>query len=193
VGFVDTLVGSLLARLRALGLYDAALVVVTADHGVSFRAFRNIARGNACDVMPVPLLVKAPGQRAGGGSDANVELIDVLPTVADALGIRLPWEVDGRSLMASGGPARAEKVIFGLGGNRLVFEYPLRCEEAVGRKVALFGAGIGWDALFAVGPAPSLVGRAVASLDVVDDGGPCRARGAAPTSGWSRAPSSRHA
>ena len=37
LGFTDRLVGRLLARLRATGLYDRALVIVLADHGVSFR------------------------------------------------------------------------------------------------------------------------------------------------------------
>ena len=37
VGFTDRLLGRLIARLRETGLWDRALVVVTADHGVSFR------------------------------------------------------------------------------------------------------------------------------------------------------------
>ena len=38
VGFADRLVGQLMRRLRERGLYDRSLIVVTADHGVSFRA-----------------------------------------------------------------------------------------------------------------------------------------------------------
>ena len=37
VRYVDTLLGRLLDRLKAQGLYDRSLVVVTGDHGVSFR------------------------------------------------------------------------------------------------------------------------------------------------------------
>ena len=36
VGYVDRLVGTLVRRLKQAGLYDRALVVVTADHGISF-------------------------------------------------------------------------------------------------------------------------------------------------------------
>ncbi len=36
VGFVDHLIGDLIARLRKVGVYDSALLVVTADHGASF-------------------------------------------------------------------------------------------------------------------------------------------------------------
>src|SRR3954453_18135619 len=35
--YTDTLVRRLLTRLRATGLYDKALVVITADHGITFR------------------------------------------------------------------------------------------------------------------------------------------------------------
>ena len=38
LGYADRVLGGLVSRLRATGLYDRALVVVTADHGVSFRA-----------------------------------------------------------------------------------------------------------------------------------------------------------
>ena len=41
VGFVDHLVGSLVARLREVGAYDEALVIITADHGASYRGGRS--------------------------------------------------------------------------------------------------------------------------------------------------------
>ena len=34
---MDTLLGEMVAQMRRTGLYDRALVVVMADHGVSFR------------------------------------------------------------------------------------------------------------------------------------------------------------
>ena len=71
------------------------------------------------DILYVPLIVKAPQLEAGTVSDDNVESIDVLPTIADILGLTLPWEVDGRSLL---GTARTDpekqfnKVDMGGGG-----------------------------------------------------------------------------
>src|SRR5207249_3270872 len=61
VGFVDTLVGQLINRLKAVGLYDRSLVVITADHGVSFRPkeFRRLLTPtNFQDILPVPLFIK---------------------------------------------------------------------------------------------------------------------------------------
>ena len=103
VGFIDTLLGNLLGQLRTLELYDQSLIVVTADHGASF--WTNTPRRSADpypgDVMRVPLFIKAPYQRSGQKSDRAARTIDVLPTIADILGIDIPWPVDGRSLNSS--------------------------------------------------------------------------------------------
>ena len=100
LGYTDRLLGRLIARLEETGLWDEALVVVTADHGVSFRVGQSDRRAvtaeNVEDIAPIPLFVKAPGQDRGRVTTGPVQTIDVLPTIADALGVRLPWKVDGR-------------------------------------------------------------------------------------------------
>ncbi|HEU0024006.1 MAG TPA: sulfatase-like hydrolase/transferase, partial [Thermoleophilaceae bacterium] len=66
--YVDRLVQRLIARLRGEGLWDRALVVVAADHGVSFRPGqprRVTKKANLADIASVPLFVKAPGQETG--------------------------------------------------------------------------------------------------------------------------------
>ena len=68
LGYADRVLGRLLDRLHATGLYDQAVLVVTADHGVSFRAGqkrRPLSQANREDIAYVPLFVKAPGQRRG--------------------------------------------------------------------------------------------------------------------------------
>ncbi len=98
VGYADRLLGRVIARLRQTGLYDRALIVVASDHGVSFDpgvATRAVNADNFAEVASVPLLIKVPGQRGGRIDDANVNNIDVLPTVASLLDSELPWRVDG--------------------------------------------------------------------------------------------------
>ncbi|RLP87237.1 sulfatase [Micromonospora sp. CV4] len=102
LGYTDRLIGETLRTLRASGLYDQALVVVTADHGVSFRPGAqgrgmDAIKAAAGEVAWVPMFVKEPRQQAGRVDDRNWEHVDLLPTVADEAGIRLPWRVDGRS------------------------------------------------------------------------------------------------
>ena len=82
--------------------HDQALLVVTADHGVSFtegaqgRGMDAIRRSPG-EVAWVPMFVKEPGQRTGRVDDRNWEHVDLLPTVADLARIRLPGRTDGRS------------------------------------------------------------------------------------------------
>ncbi|MFG2167365.1 sulfatase-like hydrolase/transferase [Micromonospora chersina] len=102
LGYTDRLIGETLRTLRATGLYDKALVLVTADHGVSFRQDwqgRGLdAINHAADqVAWVPMFVKEPGQRAGRVDDRNWEHVDLLPTIADETHVRIPWRMDGRS------------------------------------------------------------------------------------------------
>ncbi|WP_254910182.1 sulfatase-like hydrolase/transferase, partial [Micromonospora sp. NBS 11-29] len=102
LGYTDRLIGETLRTLRATGLYDRALVLVTADHGVSFRQdWQGRGMGAiehaANEVAWVPMFVKEPGQRTGRVDDRNWEHVDLLPTIADETHIRVPWRLDGRS------------------------------------------------------------------------------------------------
>ncbi len=113
VQFVDRIVGDLVGRLRRQNLYDKALIIITADHGVAIRENelrRGITHTNQRDIVGVPLFVKRPGQERGVISDRNVELIDVLPAIVDVIGGISPGFVDGRSPF--GGPEKAEKLAF---------------------------------------------------------------------------------
>ena len=52
---------------------------------------------------------RSPGHRQGETVDTNVETIDILPTLAVALGVRLPWTTDGANVLDpawSGRPVR---------------------------------------------------------------------------------------
>ena len=162
VGFVDRLLGRLLERLRSAGLYDRALIVVTADHGVSFRpgdSMRDLTDTNYQDILPVPLLIKAPRQRFPAVNDLRVETIDVLPTIAEMLRVPLPWPVDGLSVVGPGAAERASKpVLEGIRYDRT------RVDDALARKLRLFGHGDGPERLWRIGPAPELIGRPAAEI-----------------------------
>ncbi len=112
VGYVDRLVGDVTARLKATGLYDRSIVIMTSDHGAGFvpgQTIRALSTREAipeslyADLLYVPMVVKGPGLPAGTVSDDNVMSIDLVPTIADMIGIKVPWAVDGRSLL---GPRR---------------------------------------------------------------------------------------
>lgn len=101
IAFNDHQFGRLLDRLEALGLYDDALIVLTADHGEEFRDHGGWQHGRTLyqEQLAVPLLVKLPGGRAAGTVvDTRVEHVDLVPTILDLLGEPLPDGLDGRSL-----------------------------------------------------------------------------------------------
>jgi hypothetical protein len=94
----DRLLGRHLDALRAAGMYDDALVVVTADHGAAFlpgQPSRGVSHENFAEIMWTPLIVKTPGGSGPHLDDSDVRSVDVLPTVANLLGVDLPWSVDG--------------------------------------------------------------------------------------------------
>ena len=176
LGLADRLLGELLGRVRRLGLFRDALVLVVADHGIGFHVGverRTVTQENVEDLAPVPLLVKLPGQRRGRISDAHVETIDVLPTILDVARVRTTHEMDGRSLLRPVS-SQADRVrIFHRVGARLNTiggEYSFdpadvarRRQAAVRRKLALFGSGSDLG-LFRIGPHPELVGQATTDL-----------------------------
>jgi hypothetical protein len=167
--YTDRLLGRLLQRLKAIGLYDKALIVVTADHGVSFRPGdrrRGPTRTNIQDVAYVPLFLKRPDQREAVIVDDHVETIDILPTIADVLGISIPWEADGRSGFGNEHTSRVD-----VSG----FVRPLASvldarDKALLRQIRLFGTGATMPVLFGVGPERSILGRSLSRLRVVGAG-----------------------
>lgn len=165
IGFADRLLGRLLDRLRSTRLYDRTLLVVTADHGISFHpgdGRRMSTPTNVEDIAFVPLFVKAPGQRNGRVIEGAYQSIDVLPTIADVLGISIPWATKGRSIL--GGSPRARLRIDGR--YFTVSSLLLRKAAATKAQSVLFGTGADWSRLFALGPRPELIGRAVSEFPV---------------------------
>ena len=85
---------------------------------------------------------RSPGHRQGETVDTNVETIDILPTLAVALGVRLPWTTDGANVLDpawSGRPAKT-MLVAGGGTRRMAGPADLRgaVMERVRHKLALF-------------------------------------------------------
>lgn len=171
VAYVDSLLGRLMDELEAAGQWDDAMVVVTADHGVSFtpgQPLRAPTPATIHEIYNVPLFIKVPGQGEGEGElrTDNALTVDVLPTIVDVLDIDTDWTFDGESLVGSGEHRPDKPVIFA--GVRSVvpadFEGVL---EVVRRNQTYVASGGGVSGILAVGAYADLVGRPVAQLDTV--------------------------
>ena len=97
----DRLLGQIVKKLKKIGAYDRSLLVVTVDHGVAFtqgNPVRGVSEENHPQIVWAPLFIKAPGKSQGAVDDNAARTIDILPTIADQLDIKMPWKVDGHSL-----------------------------------------------------------------------------------------------
>jgi hypothetical protein len=114
LGATDMILGEFVSRLREIGVYDRALFVAVADHGMSFQPHTH-RRGDLAhpafyeDVMSIPLFVKLPGTGKGAVSERHAQTIDVVPTVLDALGLDYNVDFDGVSLLRADLPDRKEQ------------------------------------------------------------------------------------
>ena len=165
VGYVDRLVGELTERLRAQGMYDDALIVITADHGIGFRPgeSRRSVRGAAFpEVANVPLFIKAPHQRRGRVDDGEAGTTDVLPTIADHLDTRLSWTTVGRSLLKARPEDPLTVLSYPSGEATVAFaDFVRRRDALLAFSEAVFGTG--WADVFRTPGTAALVGADVAT------------------------------
>jgi hypothetical protein len=164
LGFTDRLLGKFLRRLHRTGLWDKALIVVTADHGVSFRGGdlrRHPTRTNLAELAFTPLFMRLPGEEQGRVVDTHVQTVDILPTMAAALGIKIPWKTDGRSALTGKRPPTRVNVA------GVIASYPVALAQrraSLARQLGLFGSGT-WGSQFAgTGAYRRLVGTNVSTL-----------------------------
>lgn len=102
VAAADEVVGRLFARLREMGLYEDALIVLLSDHGEGLMDHGEMEHEILLyrETIQVPLIVKLPENRRAGEAIATpAGLTDVFPTVLTTLGIELPDGLDGRPLL----------------------------------------------------------------------------------------------
>ena len=126
--YADTVVGSVIDRLREEGVYDEALVMVVADHGITIgpgvENQRLITEDTIGTIAAVPMFVKYPtgqaGVEPGTIDDVRAETVDILPTIGDVT--RTDGPVDhGRDVAARPGTGRANRIGHGgTGGPGLV-------------------------------------------------------------------------
>ncbi len=99
----EALLKPVVDKLKALGLYEAAMIVFTSDHGEEF--FEHGAWEHGAHLydesIRVPLVIKFPGSGFHGKRVASVVRgVDVMPTVLEEMGIISgDLKLDGQSLL----------------------------------------------------------------------------------------------
>jgi len=157
VQYVDRLLGRLLDVVP-----DDAVLVVAADHGSAFvsgEPKRPIEPQNAGAIAPVPFFVQLPGQTSGRIDDSAVRTMDVLPTIAKAAGVSLPWKAQG--VPAGERPVDPDAGIDVSHQGSPVLTERLSTIEAQRRERDAVEARLLRDGIYGIGPRPDLIGRSV--------------------------------
>ena len=150
VSQVDFFIGELLDGLEDLGVAENTLVIMVSDHGDMMGEWGVLTKGRPEEAsIGVPFFVRWPRRFAGGKViDAPVSLIDVLPTVFDALGERAPWGSRGESVLPliDGTQDPLEREVYALDVRRDPFlmlvarehRWKLTCEPRGGDKPHIY-------------------------------------------------------
>jgi hypothetical protein len=177
-GFADHELQRLWKHLKDEGMWDKSLIVVAADHGVAFphaRERRRLTRENAGEIAPVPLLIKAPGQKTAKVNRSWVSTIDILPTIFDVLNLNPRVHMDGRSAYSEQ-VKRSQTLKILLRGSFKELNIPeadfvRERQKIIERNHALFGTGSdGPGRIYRIGPNQDLLGKSAdqADLDPLD-------------------------
>ncbi len=162
VGYMDSCLGQLMDQLEREGLFDECLLIVTADHGVSFlpgHSRRKPDGENMAEIMSIPFFIKLPHQKEAKVLDRNVESIDVFPTIADVLKQPLVTPTDGMSLIDEAAVDRPRKMImFEQLSTIAEAKFP-QARKALQRQLRIVGSSTSKDRLYKVGPRADLIGR----------------------------------
>ena len=93
IAYGDREFGRFVRALKEAGVYDDALILFIADHGEEFLDHGRWLHGRSVfdELIRVPLVVKLPGNRhAGRRVNGQVQGVDIVPTVLEAMQVPLP-------------------------------------------------------------------------------------------------------
>ncbi len=111
LAYLDEQIGALLDELRASGVLEHTIVVITADHGEVLDEYEEEWFSHDPHLVDanihVPLLVRLPGaERAGERRDALVQGVDLLPTLLELAGIDVSGDATGDAAVRAALDAR---------------------------------------------------------------------------------------
>lgn len=168
VGAADRVMQNLIKDLKSAGKWDSTMLVVTADHGISFipaspqRNTDFTDPEQVADVYRIPTFIKYPNQKSGTPSDCAITNLDLLPTIIDVTQTKTSWTFAGKSLVGDCPTGRTRGIVAATGEKAVLsggFEEvraraahysgivsnvgPIRNVAAIGNSASLIGVEIG--------------------------------------------------
>ena len=127
---VDTVIGDMVAGLKKSENWDRTMIIVTADHGITFEPGESKRKtvnasnvGTLEDLYRIPLFIKYPGQQAAAQDDCTASSVDILATVIAATGIDAGWKTDGADLLRKCPQRTSRTVIWPDGSAEMTSEF----------------------------------------------------------------------
>jgi arylsulfatase A-like enzyme len=101
---IDDHLGRVFDYLKATGQWDSTLIIFTCDHGEQLGDHYLLGKiGYFDESYRIPMIVRDPREEAQGTRGSVVsqftETIDTMPTILEWLGLPVPRQCDGRSLL----------------------------------------------------------------------------------------------
>ena len=113
----DAMIGDLVSTMKSSPNWDNTMLVVTADHGITFepgKSYRDTidikSPGTMEDIFRVPTFIKYPRQMTATISDCPASSVDLLPTVLAVSSQKETTNMDGTDLSSSC-PQRASRTV----------------------------------------------------------------------------------
>ena len=139
---LDDYMGQLTEKMKKWGILDNTVIIITSDHGEELFEHGFIGHASTSlnaklydEIIHIPLIIWWPKKIKHRVADELVQQIDVMPTILDILGLPIPEEVQGYSLVPSIQGKRAnnlrpvfcETILGGYQSTKEMEEIRLRC------------------------------------------------------------------
>ena len=100
VSYVDAQIGKVVKELDRLGLRESTSIVLWGDHGWKLSEYSAWCKHTNFEIdTHVPMLLSAPGFKAGQRTAALVEFVDIFPTLCVLSGVPIPPTCEGASMV----------------------------------------------------------------------------------------------
>jgi hypothetical protein len=126
VAAADNVIVDVMAQLKKAGKWDSTMLVITADHGISFvptlpqRHTDFTEKETISDIYRIPTFIKYPKQATGVVSECAMSNLDLLPTIVETTGTKTSWEFGGKSVAQSCPTKRVREVVSATGETALM-------------------------------------------------------------------------
>lgn len=171
VAAADNAIADVMSQLKKSGKWDKTMLVVTADHGISFvptlpqRHTDFTEKETISDIYRIPTFIKYPQQSQAVVSDCAMSNLDLLPTIIETTGTNTSWVFGGKSVAQSCPANRVREVVSATGETNVMSG----SFEEVLERVAYYADVVSNEGqnrrVAAIGSSASLIGSRIASSD----------------------------